>query len=153
VSDAVEFLGWLEYRQALGVLTRCDVGLVPHHATASWQTTIPNKLFDYMSLGKPVVVSDARPTARIVTEERCGVVFRDRDPASLAEAIVALTDPTARVACGDRGRAAIQRRYNWEAEERRLHAAIQRVTGTVGYEAEQAARGVVDAHPGRGSGS
>lgn len=147
VADCIEFLGWIEHRQALSVLARSDVGLVPHHATASWQTTIPNKLFDYMSLGKPVIVSDARPAARIVTEERCGLVFRDRDAASLAEAIVALGDPAVRAACGRRGRDAIECRYNWEADERRLHGAIRQVTGVVGH--EPAARlGVADAHPG-----
>jgi glycosyltransferase involved in cell wall biosynthesis len=129
VTDCVDFLGWLDYRDALAALRRCDVGLVPHHATASWQTTIPNKLFDYMSLGKPVLVSSARPTERIVTEERCGMVFTDQDPQALTDAIVAMADPTVREACGRRGREAIERRYNWEADERRLLAAVRGVTG------------------------
>jgi glycosyltransferase involved in cell wall biosynthesis len=128
VEDRVEFRGWVEYTEALAWLSRCDVGLVPHHATASWQTTIPNKLFDYMSLGKPVIVSSARPTARIVTEERCGLVFRDRDAQALAEAIVALGDPAVRAACGQQGRAAIRERYNWEADERRLLRAIRQAS-------------------------
>src|SRR6185503_3870989 len=109
VTDSVEFLGWLDYGKALNELAHCDVGLVPHHATASWQTTIPNKLFDYMSLGKPVIVSNARPTERIVTEERCGLVFADQDARSLAEAIVAMGDPSLREACGRQGRDAIVR--------------------------------------------
>jgi glycosyltransferase involved in cell wall biosynthesis len=127
VTGCVEFLGWLDYPQALGVLARCDVGLVPHHATASWQTTIPNKLFDYMSLGKPVIVSSVRPTERIVTDEQCGLVFAEQDAAALAEAVVAMGDPAVRAACGRRGREAIVRRYNWEADERRLLEAIRMV--------------------------
>jgi glycosyltransferase involved in cell wall biosynthesis len=132
VADCVDFLGWRDYRDALADLSRCDVGLVPHHATASWQTTIPNKLFDYMSLGKPVIVSNARPTERIVTEEQCGLVFADQDPSALAEAIVAMGDPAIREACGRRGREAIVRRYNWEADERRLLAAVRSVTERLG---------------------
>jgi glycosyltransferase involved in cell wall biosynthesis len=137
VTDRVDFLGWRDYRDALADLSRCDVGLVPHHATASWQTTIPNKLFDYMSLGKPVIVSNARPTERIVTEERCGLVFADQDPAALAEAIVAMGDPAVREACGRRGREAIVRRYNWEADERRLLAAVRAVTETIASPSER----------------
>jgi glycosyltransferase involved in cell wall biosynthesis len=132
VADVVEFRGWVPYAEALGWLASCDVGLVPHHATASWQTTIPNKLFDYMSLGKPVIVSSARPTERIVQESRSGLVFRDRDPGSLADAIVALGDPEVRDACGQRGRQAIRDRYNWETDERRLLGAIRQATATVG---------------------
>jgi glycosyltransferase involved in cell wall biosynthesis len=130
-ADGIEFKGWVEYQEALAWLSRCDVGLVPHHATESWQTTIPNKLFDYMSLGKPVIVSSVRPTARIVTEEQCGLVFQDRDAASLADAIVRMGDPAFRQACGRRGREAIVRRYNWEADERRLFSAIQQVSSGV----------------------
>jgi glycosyltransferase involved in cell wall biosynthesis len=129
VTDCVEFRGWVEYGEALACLSRCDVGLVPHHATESWQTTIPNKLFDYMSIGKAVIVSNARPTERIVAEEGCGLVFRDRDATALAEAIVALGDPTLREACGGRGREAVRRRYNWEADERRLLGAIRHMVG------------------------
>ena len=132
VTDRVEFRGWVEYQEALAQLARCDVGLVPHHVTESWKTTIPNKLFDYMSIGKPVIVSNARPTERIVTEEQCGLVYPDQDAAALAEAIVTMGDPAVRDACGRRGRAAIVRRYNWETDERRLLGAIRAVTGPVG---------------------
>jgi glycosyltransferase involved in cell wall biosynthesis len=149
VTDCVEFLGWLEYRQALSVLTRCDVGLVPHHATASWQTTIPNKLFDYMSLGKPVIVSSVRPTERIVTEERCGLVYADQDAAALAEAIVSMGDPAVREACGRRGREAIVRRYNWEADERRLLGAIRMVSDPVTARREQPLAAPASSTPGR----
>ena len=129
VADGVDFLGWMDYEDALTYLSRCDVGLVPHHVTESWQTTIPNKLFDYMSLGKPVLVSNARPTERVVREEGCGLVFPDRDASALAEAIVALGDAAVREACGRRGRDAIRRRYNWEADERRLLTAIATTAG------------------------
>jgi glycosyltransferase involved in cell wall biosynthesis len=129
VSNGVEFRGWMDYEDALTYLARCDVGLVPHHVTESWQTTIPNKLFDYMSIGKPVLVSNARPAERIVREEGCGLVFPDRDAGALAEAIVALADPAVREACGQRGRDAIRRRYHWEADERRLLAAISNTVG------------------------
>lgn len=63
-----------------------------------------------MSIGKPVIVSNARPTERIVTEEH----------------------PAVRDACGRRGRVAVVRRYNWETDERRLLGAIRAVTGPVG---------------------
>lgn len=149
VTDCVEFLGWRDYRDAITYIARCDIGLVPHHATNSWQTTIPNKLFDYMSLGKAVIASSARPTARILTEERCGLVFQDRDAGSLAEAIVAMGDPTLREACGRRGRDAVKRRYNWEVDEGHLLGAVRQVTAAVGGRREK--RGpLAHAVPGKG---
>lgn len=132
VEDRVDFRGWMDHDAALAAVARCDVGLVPHHATTSWHTTIPNKLFDYMRLGMPVIVSNARPTERIVTAEGCGVVFTDRDPSSLASAISSLADPDLRAHYGARGRAAVLRTYNWDTDERRLHAAVVQVAGREG---------------------
>jgi glycosyltransferase involved in cell wall biosynthesis len=121
----VQFLGWVDYKKALAYILYSDIGLVPHHVTNSWNTTIPNKLFDYMSLGKPVIVSNAVPTERIVNDERCGLVFRDRDSDDLARAIIALSDPRLRDDVGRRGQDAVMTKYNWTWDEGRLLAALE----------------------------
>lgn len=73
----MQFLEWLDYPKAIDVIKESDVGLVSHHAIESWNTTVPNKLFEYMLMGKPVIVSNAKPAERIVREERCGMVFKE----------------------------------------------------------------------------
>jgi glycosyltransferase involved in cell wall biosynthesis len=125
LTDRVEFLGWVDYRAAIRHIHEADIGLVPHHATESWNTTIPNKLFDYMSMGKAVIVSNAKPTERIVMEEHCGAVFKERDPDDFAKAVIKLNDADFRQACGQRGREAVIRRYNWQRDEERLLAAME----------------------------
>ncbi|MEQ9400309.1 MAG: glycosyltransferase family 4 protein [Longimicrobiales bacterium] len=127
-EDAVRFHGVLPYEEALAVFTRSHVGLVPHLAVESWNTTIPNKLFDYMSHGLPVVTSDARPAARIVREVGAGAVFRSDDAEDFAAALRGLRDPARRREHGARGRQAVLDRYNWGEDEKRLEAAV---TGTV----------------------
>ena len=127
LTDRVEFLGWIDYKEAIRYIQEADIGLVPHHATESWNTTIPNKLFDYMSMGKPVIVSSARPTKRIVEEEQCGAVFKSRDQDDFAKAVLRLTDTDVRRECGRHGRDAVMRRYNWQLDEERLLAAIANV--------------------------
>jgi glycosyltransferase involved in cell wall biosynthesis len=87
---------------------------VPHHANDSWNSTIPNKLFDYMAVALPVVSSDAVPCARVVRETGAGEVFRSRDAGDLARAIDRFFDPGARRSCGEAGRHAVLERYNWE---------------------------------------
>jgi glycosyltransferase involved in cell wall biosynthesis len=123
----VQFLGWLDYASAIEVIAESDIGLVPHHATESWNTTVPNKLFDYMSLGKPVITSNAKPVERIVQEEQCGIVFRERDSEDLARAIVALEMESVRMGMGEKGRDAIERKYNWAVDEQRLYQALETV--------------------------
>jgi len=122
-----KFVGFVPYREALGLVARADVGLVPHRATEAWNTTIPNKLFDYMGAGLPVVTSDAAPAARIVREAGAGEVFRSRDGRELALAITRLFDRDVRVACGDAGRRAVFERYNWAHDSERLLRAVEAV--------------------------
>lgn len=128
-QDSVTFHGYLPNQDALRILESADVGVVPHFATESCNTTIPNKLFDYMAYGLPVVTSDARPLARIVRETGCGIVFRDRNGPELAMALRTLMDPAVRRACGDAGRNAIATHYNWERDSAVLLAAVERSAG------------------------
>lgn len=130
LTEHVQFVGWIDYREAIALIAAADIGLVPHHATASWNTTIPNKLFDYMSMAKPVVVSNAWPTERIVMEEKCGIVFDEQDPKALGDAIMKLSEPSVRQYHGRRGKDAVTGKYNWSVDEKRLFRAIEKVTCT-----------------------
>jgi len=120
-------------------MARADVGVIPHYVTDSWNSTIPNKLFDYMLAGLPVVVSDTRPTARIVRAERCGEVFRDRDVEDLTRCLLALGDQAVRREMGRRGREAVQRHFNWDVDGQRLLDAVETAAqrGTLGTAARR----------------
>jgi glycosyltransferase involved in cell wall biosynthesis len=122
--DRVRFLGAVPNADALRLLTQADIGIIPHHADESWNSTIPNKLFDYMAAGLAVLASNARPVERVIHETGCGLVFRDRDPVDMAEALDRLRDPVVRRGYGEAGREGIARRYNWEADAARLLTAI-----------------------------
>jgi glycosyltransferase involved in cell wall biosynthesis len=130
LSEHVQFVGWLDYREAIDRISAADIGLVPHHATPSWNTTIPNKLFDYMSMAKPVIVSNAKPTERIVMEEQCGIVFNEQDPKALGDAILMLSATSLRERQGKRGKEAVVRTYNWSVDEQRLFRAIEKMACT-----------------------
>jgi len=126
--EQIEFLGYVDNAKALELVSQADIGVVPHHANESWNTTIPNKLFDYMAAGLPVITSDAIPAARIVRETRAGEVFRSGDSSGLASAIRRLSDPTVRRTAGEAGQAAILGIYNWEADTARLVTHLAEVT-------------------------
>lgn len=124
-SSVVQFRGFVPYDSAVIALQQADIGLVPHLANPSWNTTIPNKLFDYMAAGLAVITSDAKPAARVVRETGAGEVYPDRDPEALAAAVARLADVAHRARCGAQGREAVARRYNWENDSARLVAAIE----------------------------
>jgi glycosyltransferase involved in cell wall biosynthesis len=128
VDDAVSFLGHVPYVEAVRLLQRADVGVVPHLANESWNTTIPNKLFDYMAGGLAVLTSNARPAARIVRETDSGCVYTDTSVDELARSIMRLKPAEARRRHGEAGRRAVTERYHWEVDAERMLGALRTVS-------------------------
>lgn len=115
--EGAEFLGYVEsHSEALAIVAAADVGLMPHQKCEAWDTTIPNKMFDYMAVALPVASSDAAPCARILGETGAGHVFKSGDAASLASVLQRFMDPAERDRTGGRGQSAVRDRYNWETD-------------------------------------
>jgi glycosyltransferase involved in cell wall biosynthesis len=126
----VELTGWVELRDVPEYIRVSDGGLIPHLSSGHTDHTIPHKLFQYMLLGRPVVVTDARPLKRIVGETGCGLVVPSGDPRRMAAAIMRLhSDPEFRRSLGDAGQCAARSSYNWEIEARKLVALYARIDG------------------------
>lgn len=65
-----------------------DLTLIPlSRDVKNYDVTLPNKLFQSIQAGVPVVVSDSPAMARFVREHGVGEVFEGGSPTSLAEAI------------------------------------------------------------------
>lgn len=124
VEDRVSIMGRLPFSDLQPIMARANIGLIPHYSTDAWNTTIPNKLFDFMAMGKPVIVSSARPTERIVRSEECGLVFVERMKEDLASTILELRTRSAREQLGRNGRAAFLKRWNWAFDEQLVYAAL-----------------------------
>lgn len=128
IENHVTFVGWIDSDRVPAFLEAGDVGVVPHDVTPLTTYTVPNKLFDYMLAGLPVLATDMAPVRRIVTEEDCGVILgRDPSPSEVAAGVRRLRGDDA----GDfgvNGRQAVDRRYNWahDAERVRRRAATLR---------------------------
>jgi glycosyltransferase involved in cell wall biosynthesis len=124
VEHMVEFKGWVKNPTIPAYIHESDIGVIPHKKNPHSDTTIPNKLFDYMACSKPVIVSNAVPLKRIVEEERCGLVFSAGSVESFTDALKQmLLNPAAAVEMGRNGAVAVRRRYNWSYDS----AVLKRV--------------------------
>lgn len=126
-SSEITIHGRLPHKDAIAVVGKADVGLVPHVARESWNTTIANKLFDYMAAGLAVITSDAIPSARVVRATGAGLVFRSEDGADLADQMRLCVDPGVRAQFGAAGQDAVRTKYNWEADTRTLLDVVARI--------------------------
>jgi glycosyltransferase involved in cell wall biosynthesis len=128
LQSAVEFTGWVAHEDLATYVHEADVGVIPHPKNDHTDTTVPNKLFDYMACGRPVVVSNAAPLERIVTDERCGLVYKAGSPESLAAVLAQMSDDRAALErLGRSGAEAVRQRFHWERDAAALAEAVARV--------------------------
>ncbi len=120
--DCNEFItstGFLPYREMYETLNEGVAGLLVFQPTYyNISIGLPNKLFDYMLLGLPVIASDLPEIRSVVGKADCGILV---DPASvddIADAISYLFEhPEEARRMGANGRRAVLERYNWSMME------------------------------------
>lgn len=109
-----------------------DVVAMPiQPSTLNHRLTTPNKLFEAMAAGVPVVASDLPGMATIVRATACGLLCDPADPASIATALRTILDAPheERLAYGRRGLEASHTEYSWERQAAILLAEYGRLTG------------------------
>ena len=118
--------------ELLGWIASADVVAMPiQPTTLNHRLTTPNKLFEAMAAGVPVVASDLPGMATIVRESKCGVLVDPTDPAAIAAALrEVLATPEAEMAAWRaRCSAAAMETYNWERQMELVLAEYGRMTG------------------------
>ena len=124
----VDFHGWAERTQVAQILGNARAGLALLHPTPKYLDAYPTKLFEYMSVGLPVIVSDFPLWRGIVEDARCGLVVDPLNPQSIAEAMQWILDnPVEAEAMGRRGREAAEKHYSWETEAKKLVALYKKL--------------------------
>ncbi len=114
-------LGFIDRVGVRAILARSVAGMVtflplPNHIDAQ-----PNKMFEYMSAGIPVIASDFPLWREIIVGHDCGLCVDPEDPRAIAAAINFLVSDRARAEqMGRNGRAAVQTIFNWSREEEKL---------------------------------
>ncbi len=118
----VNWHGRVPYARALELSRQADVlfatydPAIPNHRYAS-----PNKVFEAMMLGKPVIVAQGTNMDKIVAAGECGLVVPYGDIPALEAALEQLQlDPKLRQQLGANARSVYEQCYAWEMMRRRL---------------------------------
>lgn len=117
----VTYLGQRPREEAARLMMSAHAGLVLFHPAPNHTESQPNKLFEYMAAGLPIIASDFPFWRALIAGEGCGLLVDPLDPAAISRAMIAVTqDPTEAAAMSRRGRAAVFERLNWSTEGARL---------------------------------
>lgn len=113
--------GFLDRKKVAEILTFSVAGLVtflpvPNHIDAQ-----PNKMFEYMSAGVPVIASNFPLWKEIIEGNACGLCVNPEDCQAIARAVDYLvTHPQEAERMGRNGQQAVAEKYNWNIEEKKL---------------------------------
>lgn len=115
IGDRVHLLDPVPPGDVVSVAASADVGVSPIVPSClNYRYSLPNKLFQYLAAGLPVVASDFPQVRDVVAGADAGLLVDTSRPSAIAAAIrELLADPARRAAMGTRGRAAVTDRFNW----------------------------------------
>ena len=83
----VKFLGKFAMEETSEIVNLCDVSIVSFLDIPILYTNSPNKLFDSLSAGKPIIVNSAGWTKNLVEKNKCGFFVNPKVPEDLVDKI------------------------------------------------------------------
>lgn len=124
----VNYHGQVSRTQVAQIMGGARAGLVMLHPIANHLDSYPIKMFEYMSVGLPVIASDFPLWRKIIDGAGCGLLVDPLNPKAIAEAMRWILDhPAEAEAMGWRGRQAVERTYNWDVEAEKLSSLYKKL--------------------------
>ncbi len=93
LSDRVKFYPKVSWEELMRYTRSADAGLsLEKDTNLNYRFSLPNKLFDYISAGIPVITGSLPEIRKIVEENDCGIIIPDITPEAISKAIIKLRD-------------------------------------------------------------
>lgn len=119
--EKVNYVGTVSRGEVSEILASSLAGLVIFHPVPNHINAQPNKIFEYMSAGIPVIASNFPLWKEIIESHNCGICVDPLDKNAIAEAITHLkNNPEKAKNMGRNGRDAVISKFNWSIEEQKL---------------------------------
>jgi glycosyltransferase involved in cell wall biosynthesis len=122
VRNKIQYIGQVSYEKVIQKTMESDIlfafydPIIPNNRYAS-----PNKLFEAMMCGKPIIVNSEIAASKIVQTEKCGLIVPYGNVDSIREAILRLkNNPDLRKELGENGRRAYEKKYSWNIMKEKL---------------------------------
>lgn len=125
----VRFVGRVPREELQRYTQAADLGFsLDKPKSQNYRWSLPNKLFDYVQAGIPVVASDLVEVARVVRETGSGIVINELTPQAIVEVARAMMQPKAYAAASRAARRAAHH-YHWGHEGQVWQRLIDRLEG------------------------
>lgn len=126
LKDRVEFFGEQPQAVIAQAVANCSLGVVPNLRTVFTEINFPTRIFEYLALGKPVIVPDTRGVRDYFGADQI-LFFKPGDVVSLASKIQWVFDNPQKTGALVRAGQEVYRRHLWKDEEWRMIALLSRL--------------------------
>jgi glycosyltransferase involved in cell wall biosynthesis len=127
-KNKVTYLGFLNRQNIQHTFSKSVAGLMLAHPMDNMLHSFPVKLFEYMSAGLPVIISNFPIWKAIIDKHQCGICVDPTNIDEISDAIQWVFDhPEKALAMGKRGQHATKTVYNWDIEESKLFSIYSKI--------------------------
>jgi glycosyltransferase involved in cell wall biosynthesis len=131
--ENVRFLPPVPKDQMRNVLAAADACIAILKPLDLYKTTYPNKVFDYMAAGRPVILAIEGVIRQVVEDPGAGIFVPPGDPEAMADAVRRLAqNPNRARAMGLSGRAYIESHFNRRILAENLALLLEEMRGSHG---------------------
>jgi glycosyltransferase involved in cell wall biosynthesis len=121
VAERVHFHPAVPQRELLRYTASADLGIIPYQATClNNRYCTPNKLFEYVVAGLPMIATDLPELRRLIVGNGIGIVADTGSPQGIARALDGLLAEPMQLKAMQAQVLEARRRLNWEAESKVL---------------------------------
>ncbi|MCO6501327.1 MAG: glycosyltransferase [Vicingus serpentipes] len=118
LQEKVKMLGAIPLEKLHGYTQQADLGLSLEESKGlNYQYALPNKLFDYIHAGIPVLVADLPEMAEVVHQYEVGVVLKQHEAKYLAETIKKMLADEEKMNQWKQNAKKAAQELNWEKEQ------------------------------------
>jgi len=121
LNDIVDFEGWQNVSLFPSYIKASEICISPLHRNIQHDVAYANKLFQYMSFEKPVLVSNATAQKNLILRTNSGLVHEERNSEDFSNQVLKLyNDDQLRSELGKNGKQFIEEEFCWEKTSEKL---------------------------------
>jgi glycosyltransferase involved in cell wall biosynthesis len=121
IGHKVKFIATVPWETLMKYNKSADIGMVLEKDTnLNYRYSLPNKLFDYISAGIPVIAGNLPETGKIIREYDCGKIIEGVTAKNIVNALSELKANPIKLAELRRNAVAASAKLNWEIESEKV---------------------------------
>jgi glycosyltransferase involved in cell wall biosynthesis len=129
IRDQIHMYGRLRLDEGYALSRDMGIGLCIIHPMKNSTDSYPTKMFEYMSIGLPVIASDFPLYRQVVDGSRCGICVDPLNVEGLAAAILSIAQDRAKAGeMAVNGTQAADAHYSWKSQEEKVMALYARLS-------------------------